>query len=224
MSNVVAIVQARMTSARLPGKILMDVRPGVPMLAEVVSRVCAMKAVDAVVVAFPAGEWDAGYRRCIEVAQAAGAACWPFSFDEGKMPHESDVLSRYVLAARAYSADVVVRVTADCPLLDPVLAVDALAAASVWRKENYYVRARRAIEVCPIAALERAHRLATAAYDREHVMPWLYGPACNNTRIFLDEERPNWSVNTQADLDTVREVLARDPAATWTWADKPDAA
>lgn len=176
VSRVVCIVQARLGSTRLPGKILAEVRPGVTMLAEVVSRVRQMRTVDDVVVAFPRAGED--YHAAQQVAHEAGASLF---FAAYEVP-ESDVLWRYAEAADAYDADVVVRVTADCPLLDPVLADETVRIGGDWSDVDYACnfhpgagpRLRGfAVEAFPVDMLIWAHRHAPSVpcSEREHVTP-----------------------------------------------------
>src|SRR5690348_16851373 len=103
----VIIVQARMTSTRLPGKVLAEI-DGLPMLAIQLRRLRKCKSVDEIVVATTANTADAPI---VELARREGAAYFCGS--------EYDVLSRYVSAAKQFQADAVVRITSDCPLIDP---------------------------------------------------------------------------------------------------------
>src|SRR5258708_29196433 len=103
----VAIIQARMTSNRLPGKVLMDLG-GKPLLVRQIERVARAKNIDEVVVATTTNRADDDV---VRVAGRAGARWYRGS--------ERDVLSRFDGASREARADVVVRLTADCPILDP---------------------------------------------------------------------------------------------------------
>ncbi len=105
--NVTAIIQARMASTRLPGKVLADIA-GRPMLARVCDRVERAETVDRVVVATGDGSSD---EPIVECCRQLGVACFRGS--------EADVLDRFDRAAREFNAQVVVRITADCPLIDP---------------------------------------------------------------------------------------------------------
>jgi len=105
--RVVAIIQGRMSSSRLPGKILMDL-DGEPMLVRVVERVRMARTVDEVIVATTTDPTD---YPAAELCKERGIAC-----ERGSL---FDVLDRFYQAARSHQAEVVVRVTADCPLIDP---------------------------------------------------------------------------------------------------------
>jgi spore coat polysaccharide biosynthesis protein SpsF len=192
ISPITAIVQARMTSTRLPGKVLRDIA-GQPMLARVVERTRRAKWLDRVIVAtthLPADDDIADFceRRRYE--------CFRGSLH--------DVLDRCYKAAKSVNAGIIVRVTADCPLADPGLIDDTVSAflgfeggskidpgikkplpddfdfpldfaanrlPPPW-KRTYPIGLD--IEVCTFASLERAWQEAEMTYHREHVMPYLY--------------------------------------------------
>ena len=105
--TVVAIIQARMASTRLPAKVLADIS-GRPMLWHVVNRVRQARAIDRVVVATSAESTDDAIA---QFCQACQIDCYRGS--------ETDVLDRFYRAAQTFAADTVVRITADCPLIDP---------------------------------------------------------------------------------------------------------
>jgi spore coat polysaccharide biosynthesis protein SpsF len=172
--SIVAVIQARMTSTRLPGKVLMQVM-GRPMLAYQVERVARAKRVDRIVLATTTNTSDdavAAFAQDVDIGLYRGS--------------EHDVLQRVTEAARSSRAEgqptAVVRLTADCPLIDPNLidaVVDRLTDA-----QNPVDYASNAIPRCwPIGldveamtfeALSQADREATDVYDREHVTPFLY--------------------------------------------------
>jgi spore coat polysaccharide biosynthesis protein SpsF len=111
--TTIAVIQARTGSTRFPSKVLADLN-GRPMLSHVVERVARCRSVDRVVVATSTGPSDDAVA---ELAVRAGASVTRGPLD--------DVLRRFVLAAHEHSASVVVRITADCPLVDPRL-IDTL--------------------------------------------------------------------------------------------------
>ncbi|HVV85917.1 MAG TPA: glycosyltransferase family protein [Kofleriaceae bacterium] len=207
--KVCAIVQARMGSQRLPGKVLAAIDRA-PMLAHVVERAAACAAVDQVVIATGDGADD---DPIAVVARSLGVSCWRGS--------RHDVLARYRGAADASGADVVVRLTADCPLLDPAVIGDVVAALvdgpdPCDYASNTFVRTfPRGLdaEACWIDTLHRLDRLARAPHHREHVTA-------------LVHDRPDWfvtasvegpvdasdlrlTVDTEADLELVRLIHAR---------------
>jgi spore coat polysaccharide biosynthesis protein SpsF len=209
--RTVAIIQARMGSSRLPGKVLKDIE-GEPMLVREVTRVRRAGTLDEVVVATTTeGEDDP----VAELCRRRG-----YSFYRGSL---FDVLDRYYRAAQQFSARVVVRLTADCPLIDPA-AIDQTAnaffAAGVDFAANRLPEGRTVpigfdTEVCTFAALERAWREARQPYEREHVMPYLYNTP-GRFRTLLVKSEPDhgslrWTVDTAEDLELVRAVYARFP-------------
>jgi spore coat polysaccharide biosynthesis protein SpsF len=219
--RTVAIIQARMSSSRLPGKVLQEIA-GKPMLEWVALRAARARGIQQVVVATTTDPSD----DAVEAACAAlGPACYRGSL--------YDVLDRYYTAARAYNADVVVRLTADCPLIDPGVierTLDEFFASGAdfaanrlpppW-KRTYPIGLD--VEVCRFAALERAWREAAEKYEREHVMPYLYDqPGRFVVRVVdtsPDYGHLRWTVDTPADLEFVRRVVALLDGDTFTWLD-----
>lgn len=204
--NVVAIIQARMASSRLPGKVLVDIA-GKPMLQRVVERALHAESVDEVIVATSTADADTPiYEYCL----GADIAC--FRGDQ------LDVLDRFYRAAGEAAADVVIRITADCPLLDPA-TVDL--AVRRFREGFDYVSTQHPpypdgadVEVFSMSALEHAWHDATSDTDREHVTPMLRRR--NDLRRTTLRESPalpaggdRWTVDEQRDLDFVRAVYRR---------------
>jgi spore coat polysaccharide biosynthesis protein SpsF len=175
-----------MGSARLPGKVLMDIA-GATMLDRVLERTSRSTLLDEVLVATTTEPAD---DELSEYCRTRSWQCFRGS--------QFDVLDRYLQAARGATADIIVRVTADCPLIDgglldeairtlfsgqPSLALDAAAGIGAtydfaanrlpppW-KRTYPIGLD--VEVCTFAALERAWREAREPQQREHVMPYLY--------------------------------------------------
>jgi len=203
--HTVAIVQARMGSSRLPGKVLMDIG-GVSMLARVVMRLRAAKRVDAIVIATSIAIGDDAV---VREAGRLGAGVFRGS--------ETDVLARFVGAAASYRADAIVRVTADCPLLDPEV-VDAVIAAlgdDVDYASNTHVRTYpRGLDVEALHrdTLVRIGRMATSAAAREHVTAFVMEqPELFRTCQVCaerDDSDLRWTVDTDEDLALVRELYA----------------
>jgi spore coat polysaccharide biosynthesis protein SpsF len=165
----VAIVQARMGSTRLPGKVLKPLA-GQAVLAHVVTRVMTAKRIDDVIIATS--------------TEPADNAIETFCADHNWRcirGSESDVLSRYAQATRASGAEIVVRVTSDCPLFSPRILDAMLArfdsAKMDYMSTNYPVRSFPVGLDCEIMradVLLKAATDATEPYDREHVTPYLY--------------------------------------------------
>ncbi|MGD0005811.1 MAG: glycosyltransferase family protein [Anaerolineaceae bacterium] len=218
--NTVAIIQGRMASSRLPGKILLDIA-GKPMLAHVVERARRAKTVDQVVVATTTQlEDDAVEAYC----RKHGIAVFRGSLN--------DVLDRFYQAALAFRADVIVRLTADCPLVDPQLldqVVEEFLRAGVDfccnrlpppLKRTYPIGLD--VEVCTFQALERAWKEAKEPHEREHVMPYLYDCPGRFKILRVDYEKDygemRWTVDTPQDLELVCQIFARlgeNHAFTW---------
>jgi spore coat polysaccharide biosynthesis protein SpsF len=174
--RTVAIIQARMGSTRLPGKVLRTVA-GEPMLAHIVERVNAAVGIDQVVVATSDRSVDESIRSFCNSRQID---C--FAGDE------QDVLNRFYQAAILHGAERVVRITADCPLADPELISNliqyfdtgdydyvgvATGAGAIFLDGGRYPDGYDA-ECMRISALEKAWCEATAPTDREHVTPYIW--------------------------------------------------
>ena len=198
MTKTVAIIQARFGSTRLPGKVLKPLgniqgRQGI-VLDHAIRRCRAVPSVDAVVIATTDREEDGAI---VAAAERAGALVHRGSAE--------DVLSRYAGAAKRGDADVVLRVTSDCPLIDPGICdrvIRLRAEAGVDYAANNMPRLYPHgldCEVFTREGLERADKAATTQYDREHVTPWLRR-AANVTRTSLIG--PGWpSVQQRWTLD-----------------------
>lgn len=210
--TTVAIVQARMGSSRLPGKVLRDLA-GDTMLARVVQRLRAARAIDQIVIATTTSAADDAI---VREAGRLGAGVHRGS--------ETNVLSRYVDAASAWRADVVVRVTADCPLLDPGVVdsvVEALFVAPVDYASNTHVRTfPRGLDVEALHrdTLERIGRLGVSAAAREHVTAFVMESpalfAVRQVRADQDDSDLRWTVDTDDDLALVRALYERFDLAT----------
>jgi glutamate-1-semialdehyde 2,1-aminomutase/spore coat polysaccharide biosynthesis protein SpsF len=202
---VVAIIQARMSSTRLPGKVLLDIA-GQPMLWRVISRACRAKMLEQIVVATStAAADDAIAAFCAE----RGIVCFRGS--------ETDVLDRYYQAARFAQAKTVVRITADCPLLDPEV-IDQVVSCFFSGSWDYVSNVNPPTfpdgldtEVFSFSALERAWREAYSPAQREHVTPYF-----RTSRFFrttnVENERQGagheqrWTVDDPADLEFARRI------------------
>ena len=167
--NIVAIMQARRGSTRLPDKVLADVC-GEPMIARQMARMQQARTLHGIVVAIPDGARDDALA---EVCLSRGWALYRGA--------ENDVLARYLGAAEAVDADIVVRVTADCPLIDPRV-IDATVTLHLDARLSLDFTANNLIptwphgldvEVMSRATLAIAASQAHSAYDREHVTPWI---------------------------------------------------
>jgi spore coat polysaccharide biosynthesis protein SpsF len=236
--HVAAIIQARMASSRLPGKVLLDIS-GQPMLARVVARVSRAVRVDQVLVATttdPSDDQVAAYCESRHVLCTRGS--------------QFDVLDRYYQAARGIGANVVVRVTADCPAIDAALIDEAVDTLASGQEGGFDFVANRLpppfhrtfpigldVEVCTFSALQRAWSEGHQPQHREHVMPFLYegvellpvspqlsvGRSSRGFKVGLLNHVPDcgayrWTVDTPEDLKFMRQVYARlDGRDDFTW-------
>lgn len=202
--RVVAIIQARMGSTRLPGKVLKDLG-GETVLARVVNRSRRATLVDEVVVATTVRAADGAI---VQECERLSVAC--FRGDE------ADVLDRYYQAAQTFSADAIVRITSDCPLIDPEL-IDAAVHAFLGQKADYATNALVVtyprgldVEVISADALARTWEAAREGYQRTHVTPYMY----ENLELFKilsltaekDYSKYRWTVDTPEDLEAIREI------------------
>lgn len=207
--KTVAIIQARMTSERLPGKVMMDIC-GKPMIAHVIERAQQMKTVDQVVLAVPNGDIS---QPLLAVGIKYGLLCISGS--------EKNVLQRYFFAATQSNADVVVRITGDCPLLDPEVS-DKVVMLRKRENADYASNVHPRswpkgldTEAFTYEALVKAYRNTSEEYDLEHVTPYIIR---NSVRVNLPSGRfdladINWSVDTKKDLERVRSMIQGKIAA-----------
>ena len=201
---IAAIIQARMGSTRLPGKVLAEIA-GHPMLWHVVNRVREAKTLDKVIVATSDSPSD---NILVASCEQDGIPCF-----RGR---EDDVLDRYYQAARWIGADAIVRITADCPLIDPVV-LDKVVTAYLDGECNYASNTIERTypdgldtEVFSFEALEKAWREARLMSEREHVTPYIW----KNLDLFrlrqvtqqTDLSDLRWTVDEPEDLEFVRKI------------------
>jgi UDP-2,4-diacetamido-2,4,6-trideoxy-beta-L-altropyranose hydrolase len=203
------IVQARLGSTRLPGKILQTLG-NQTVLAHCVQRLRQVKGADQVVIATT--------DKTSDDSVAAAAASYGATVFRGD---EQDVLARYLGAARAVNADVIMRVTSDCPLIDADIC-DAVLQLRAERGADYAANNMPRLfphgldcEAFTRAALERAASEATDPYDREHVTPWLRRMPglrrANLTGPGWPANQHRWTLDFPEDLDFFREIFAHLP-------------
>ena len=216
--NVVAIIQARMGSSRLPGKVMLDLA-GEPMLARVVSRLRRAESLDEIVVATTNDPRDDA------LAALCAQRAWPCFRGS-----EDDVLDRYHRAAAAHDAEVIVRITSDCPLIDPDVLDATIAGFLAGQPTTDYAcnfHPRRTFprgldaEVFSRAALDRCWREAADPYSREHVTAFIYkNPHLFNLRGIEsggDWSHLRWTVDTPEDFELVRLISAHFGHDAFTW-------
>ncbi|HPA37361.1 MAG TPA: glycosyltransferase family protein [Phenylobacterium sp.] len=201
----VAVLQARMSSSRLPGKVMRPIL-GQPMIALQIERVRRSRRLAEVVVATsidPSDDPLAAFLATIGVRVVRGPL--------------DDVLGRFiaVIDTLGLTGDLV-RLTADCPLADPEVidaCIDLLKQGGFDYASNGRLRTYPRgldVEVFRIQALQQAARETNAPYDREHVTPWLYRPGSPFSQGELvqeiDESPLRWTVDLPADFEFVRRV------------------
>jgi len=218
MSRVVAIVQARMSSTRLPGKVLMDIA-GTSMLARSVRRLSRVESLSEVVVATTIEKSD---DPIVEQCEING-----WKYFRGS---QEDVLDRYHAAATSFRADSVVRITSDCPMIDPGIVDAVLDEYVKWEGDVDYLSnmiPRRTYprgldtEVFTFDALDLAWRQDKNPSLREHVTQYiLRHPGIFRIRGIMndiDYSSMRWTVDTPEDLRFARTVLENFQNDQFTW-------
>lgn len=203
--RVVAIVQARMDSSRLPCKVMKAI-DGVPMIELLLARLSRATSLHQIIVATPTGFSNLPL---VEHVRKLGFAC-----EQGS---EQDVLTRYINAGLAHQADIVVRITADCPLVDPKLVDDMvnhfLAAGVDYACNNYPPTYPDGldIEVVSMAALLQSQASNELnAYHREHVTPYIRESGYFKVQTFpyhADWSMARWTVDELEDFEVVTRVF-----------------
>lgn len=205
--KTVIINQARMTSTRLPGKVLKTVL-GKPLLQYQLERLQQVKSADAIVVATTTNAED---DPIVELCKQLKISCYRGS--------EFDVLSRYAEAAKIYAADAIVRVTSDCPLIDPAV-VDQIIQL-YWQNYPKYDYVSNCLkrsyprgmdtEVFNAEVLQIAHKESQSTFEREHVTPFIYRQPqryCLGDLIYReDQSQHRWTVDTPEDFELVKKIL-----------------
>ncbi|MGE0483647.1 MAG: spore coat protein [Gammaproteobacteria bacterium] len=213
---ILAVLQARMSSRRLPGKVARPIL-GQPMLARQIERILRASRIEKLVVATSIEPEDDEVEG---IAAAAGVGCFRGALD--------DVLDRFYRATLPHAPSHVVRLTGDCPLTDPAV-IDRVVEFALGGDYDYTSNTVRPtwpdgldVEVVTHAALARAWHEATARDEREHVMPYLW----RRPEVFrigsveqdTDLSTLRWTVDEPSDFEFVERVYAalypRDPAFT----------
>ncbi len=218
--KIIAIVQARMGSTRLPNKVMKSIG-GIPMIELLLTRLARAKEVNQIIVATSLDESNSSL---VEHVRKIGYIC-----EQGS---ENDVLDRYMQAAKKNQADVVVRITGDCPLVDPDL-VDEVIRRFKNEDVDYLCNNYPPtypdgldIEVCTFKALEQACRETSNSFDREHVTPYLRKPGLFKTGVTQHKEDLSalrWTVDEPADFAVIEKVFQHfSPSTDFSWEDVLD--
>ena len=209
-----AIVQARMTSSRLPGKVLSDIC-GKPSLQRMLERINMASSIDKVVVATTINTSD---DLIVELCEKLKVDI--FRGDE------DDVLGRFCGAAEVAEAEIVIRLTADCPMIDPDVIDEVVSAFSINNHDYLSNTIDRTypdgldIEVMSIDTLREAHKKAVAPFLREHVTPYISGRRpdlgagdfrVGQIRFVADFSHIRWTLDTKEDLQRIRSLVSKLP-------------
>ncbi|MFJ7970430.1 cytidylyltransferase domain-containing protein [Psychrobacillus sp. NPDC096389] len=205
--TVLAIIQARMGSTRLPGKILKQVN-GKALLAYQLERVRQSKCIDRIVIATTIHQQD---EQIVKFCEQHGVNYYRGS--------ENDVLARYYQAAEQFDGDIIVRLTSDCPIIDPVIIDETIIYYKEHASEFDYVSNTiertypRGLdtEVFSKKALKKSYEKAILEKDREHVTAYMY----SNPQIFRignisntqDLGSHRWTVDTMEDFQLLEFIL-----------------
>ncbi|MDF2065816.1 glycosyltransferase family protein [Bacillus sp. Cr_A10] len=205
--KIIAIIQARMGSTRLPGKILKVVN-GKTLLEYQLERVKQSRKIDQIIIATTVEDAD---QPIIDFCEEYGIKYYRGS--------ENDVLSRYYETAQKYDADIIVRLTSDCPIIDPIIIDktiqhyldNSLIFDYVSNTVERTFPRGLDTEVFSLNALKKAYEAATLARDREHVTAYLY----TNPEIFRighltnkkDYGNNRWTVDTLEDFRLIDLIL-----------------
>jgi len=202
--KTLAIVQARMDSARLSGKVLRPIL-GIPMIGLLLERLSHSKNIDQIVLATSTAISNEQLSKYVENIN--------YSVYRGS---EDDVLDRYYQTACIYNADIIVRITGDCPLVDPLI-VDSVINRFMDLSVDYACNINPPtypdgldVEVFSFSALSKAWKQADSDYEREHVTPYLreskYFTTANVT-CAEDYSHERWTVDEFDDFKVISKVF-----------------
>ena len=203
--NKVVIVQARLGSTRLPSKVLKDLS-GKPVLYHVLQRIKKTKLVDNIVIATTDLDSDEPlieYLRENKIDYYRGSS--------------EDVLSRYYESALQYKADIIIRITSDCPLIDPIVIDEII---NIYLENNNYDYVSNTlmrsfprgldVELFTFDSLKKSFLKAEQKWEREHVTPYIY----TNRDLFnvynfankTDQSFFRWTLDTPEDYQLIKEI------------------
>jgi spore coat polysaccharide biosynthesis protein SpsF (cytidylyltransferase family) len=201
--NIGAIIQARMTSTRLPGKVLLDIK-GIPTIYYLFEQLKQVQKLDKIILATTTNKNDDSL--------AAYAAKQGVRYFRGS---EQDVLERFYMAARHYKILHVMRVTGDCPLLDPEICDRVISTYLNKRVDFVHTGPTFAegldCEIFSFQALEEAYHNAKLKSEREHVTLYLHNHAKNFTTVTLENETDDgkyrFTLDEPEDFQVIKAII-----------------
>ena len=215
--KIIALVQARVGSTRLPGKVLKKIAKR-SIIDLLLTRLSISKKIDQIIVVTSKNIKDTILKDEVE---SVGFECFRGS--------EDDVLQRYYDAAKKYRADIIVRITGDCPLIDASL-VDSCIENFLSSRVDYYSNTLPVsypdgldVEVMSFVSLEKAHFKAYSKFDREHVTPFIRNSDefSKKSLVYkLDLSKLRWTLDEPEDFQVISRVFEHfSPSISFTWED-----
>ena len=209
MSNICCIIQARIGSTRLPGKVMLNVEDQKPVLYFVIKQLQECKSIDKIIVATTTNEED---NQIVNYSKNMGINCFRGS--------SKDVLDRYYQCAKEYSVSTIVRIPSDKPLIDPEIVDNVV---NVFRNNSYdYITnflsnptfpSGTEVEIFSINALKKAWKKAKLPSEKEHVTPYFanHEDEFKITHIKNSENLSHlrWAVDRIEDLNLVRKIVSK---------------
>ncbi len=213
--KIVAIVQARMGSTRLPNKVMKPIN-GIPMIELLLNRLSRSKELNQIIVATSIDERNIPL---VKHVMSCGYYC-----EQGD---ETNVLERYINAAKKHQTDIIVRITGDCPLVDPELVDECIRRFKI-EEVDYFSNVSPAtypdgldIEVFTLAALEKAILESQDSFDYEHVTPYIIKTDRFNKASMINDEDLSgfrWTVDELDDFRVINDVFTHfSPDIYFSW-------
>ena len=215
--NVIAIIQARMGSTRLPNKVMLPVnKGGTPLIGVLLSRLSKSKEINKIILATSIKPQN---QPLVEYVEKLG-----FDVFQGS---ERDVLDRYYRAALQQDPDIVVRITGDCPLVDPEI-VDSVIKAYRLSNADYVCNVNPPtypdgldVEVFSFSALEDAYKEAKMPAEREHVTPFIRNSGrfkVENITNSVNLSNERWTVDEPEDYEVIKSIFEYfSPEIDFSW-------
>jgi glutamate-1-semialdehyde aminotransferase len=214
--KIVAIVQARMGSTRLPNKVMKAIN-SIPMIGILLERLALSKKIEKIILATSDKDIN---KPLIEYVISQG-----YVVETGS---ENNVLERFYLAAKKHHADIIVRITGDCPLIDSEV-VDDVIALFLENNLDYSSNVNPPtfpdgldVEVISFNSLENAYKNTTIASDQEHVTPFIRKNQSNQLNYAYKDDHSNlrWTVDEEEDFILVKKIFDNfHPDTTFSWKD-----